>query len=103
MASPSNPRSSKGHREPRSSTVEGGVVKGIISGSTIQVIRASQADKSSNRGPTEYEISLQGIRAPLGGGKDRSEEVRLTHQQMLAKSWNRWGKFASLKVPRESF
>jgi hypothetical protein len=75
MATTSVPRGPKPHRESRSSTIETGVVKGITSGSTVQVIRASQADKSSNRGPTEYEISLQGIRAPLGGGKDRTEEV----------------------------
>jgi staphylococcal nuclease domain-containing protein 1 len=74
MASTSTTRGSKPHRDSRSSTIEAGVVKGIISGSTIQIVRATQADKSSSRGPTEYEISLQGIRAPLGGGKDRNEE-----------------------------
>lgn len=77
MATSSAPRGSKGPRESRSPSVEAGVVKGIISGSTIQVIRASASDKTSGRGPTEYEISLQGIRAPLGGGKDRNEEVCL--------------------------
>jgi hypothetical protein len=77
MASSSSSRGPKGHREPRQASIEGGVVKGILSGSTLQVLRVSAADKSSSRGPTEYEISLQGIRAPLGGGKGRTEEVRL--------------------------
>lgn len=76
MATTTASRGPKGPRESRSTTVETGVVKGIISGSTIQVIRATASDKTSGRGPTEYEISLQGIRAPLSGGKNRVEDVR---------------------------
>lgn len=76
MASQSNPRGPKGHSNAHSTSVEAGVVKGIVSGSTLQVLRVSQNDKNNARGPAEFEISLQGIRAPLGGGKDRSEEVR---------------------------
>ena len=56
--------------------IEAGIVKGVSSGSTVQLLRISPADKGSSRGPTEYEISLQGIRAPLSSaGKDRPEEV----------------------------
>lgn len=75
MASTPPSRGSKGPRDARSSNIEAGIVKGIISGSTVQIIRATQSDKSS-RGPAEHEISLQGIRAPLGGAKGRNEEVR---------------------------
>jgi len=74
MASTPPSRGSKAPRDARSSNIEAGVVKGIISGSTIQIIRATQPDKPSGRGPAEHEISLQGIRAPLGGGKGRNEE-----------------------------
>lgn len=73
MASTPPSRGSKGPRDARSSNIEAGIVKGIISGSTVQIIRATQSDKSS-RGPAEHEISLQGIRAPLGGAKGRNEE-----------------------------
>lgn len=49
---------------------EKGLVKGVISGDTIQVIKLVPFDKMSASGPQELELTLHGIKAPFLRAKE---------------------------------
>lgn len=61
-------------RQSKVGPLEKGLVKGVISGDTIVIVKLVPMDKMSARGPQEYELTLHGIRAPLLKSKDGQEQ-----------------------------
>lgn len=61
-------------RQSKSGPLEKGLVKGVISGDTLVIVKLVPMDKMSARGPQEYELTLHGIRAPLLKSKEGQEQ-----------------------------